>query len=69
MLLGFVGDDAIWQFTGDNIVTWFGAETPKDISETTGTIGRVTMSPRTVGCYTKFSQLMRLQSARYRASH
>ena len=69
MLLVLVGDDAIWQFTGDNIVTWFGAENSEDISETTGTIGKVTMSPKTVGGYTKFSHLMRLYSSRYRASH
>ena len=32
------------------------------ISESTGTIGQVTMSPKTVGADTKFYNLMRLQS-------
>ena len=62
MLPGLVGDVAIPKRTGDNSVTWFGADNSDAISESTGTIGQVTMSPKTVGAYTKFSHLMRLQS-------
>jgi len=62
MLPGLVGDVAIPKRTGDNTVTWFGADNSDAISESTGTIGQVTMSPKTVGAYTKFSHLMRLQS-------
>ena len=54
MLPGFVGDVAIPKRTGDNSVTWFGADNSDAISESTGTIGQVTMSPKTVGAYTKF---------------
>ena len=53
---------AIPQRTGDNSVTWFGADNSDAITKTTGTIGQVTMSPKTVWAYTKFSHLMRLQS-------
>ena len=56
------GDVAIPKRTGDNSVTWFGADNSDAITETTGTIEQVIMSPKTVGAYTKFSHLMRLQS-------
>ena len=46
--------------TGDKSVTWFGSDNSYAISESTGMIGWVTMSPKTVGAYTKFSHLMRL---------
>ena len=61
-LPGLQGDVAIPKRTGDNSVTWFGADNSDAISESTGTIGQVTMSPKTVGAFTKFSHLMRLQS-------
>ena len=61
MLHGLVGDVAIPKSTGDNSVTWFGADNDEAISESTGTIRQVTMSPKTVGAYTKFSHLMRLK--------
>mgnify|MGYP003134685989 CR=1 FL=1 len=62
MLPSLVGDVAIPKRTGDNSVTWFGADNSDAIAESTGTIGQVTMSPKTVGAFTKFSHLMRLQS-------
>ena len=62
ILLAKVGDVAIPKRTGDNSVTWFGADNSDAITETTGTIEQVIMSPKTVGAYTKFLHLMRLQS-------
>ena len=62
ILLAKVGDVAIPKRTGDNSVTWFGADNSDAITETTGTIEQVIMSPKTVGAYTKFSHLMRLKS-------
>ena len=59
---GLVGDVAIPKRTGDNSITWFGADNSDAITETTGSIGQVTMSPKTVWAHTKFSHLMRLQS-------
>ncbi len=53
---------AISKRTGDNSVTWFGADNSDAISESIGTIGQVTMLPKTVGAYTKFSHLMGLHS-------
>ncbi len=58
------GDVAIPKRIGDNYVTWFGADNSDVITESTGRIGQVTMSPKTVGAFTKFSHLMRLQSRR-----
>ena len=55
MLPGLVGDVAIPKRTGDNTVTCFGAHNSDAISESTGMIGKVTMSPKTVGAFTKFS--------------
>ncbi len=62
MLPGLVGDLAIPKRTGDNSVRWFVADNSDAITETTGTIGQVTMSHKTVWANTKFSHLMRLQS-------
>ena len=39
ILLAKVGDVAIPKRTGDNSVTWFGADNSDAITETTGTIG------------------------------
>ena len=62
MLPGLVGDVAIPKRTGDNSVTWFGADKSDAISESTGTTVLVRMSPKTVGAYTKFPHLMRLNN-------
>ncbi len=54
MLPSLVGDVAIPKLTFDKSVTWFGEDNSDAIYESTGTIGQVTMSPKTVGAYTKF---------------
>ena len=61
MLHRLVDNVAIPKHRGDNSVTCFGSVNFYAISEPTGTIGQVTMSPKTVGAYTKFSHLMRLK--------
>ena len=41
---------------------WFGADNSDSVTESTGTIGHVSMTPKTVGALSKFSRLMDLQS-------
>ena len=48
--------------TGSATAYWFGADNSDSVTESTGTIGTVTMSPKTVGALIKFSHLMSLQS-------
>ena len=62
MLPGLQGNVSIPKRTGDNTSYWIGADNADAITESTGTIGEVTMSPKTVGAWTKFSHLMQLQS-------
>ena len=62
MLPGLVADVGIPKRSSSNSVTCLGADNSDASSETTGTIGQVTMSPKTVGAFTKFSHLMRLKS-------
>ena len=56
-----VGDVSIPTRTGTASAYWFGAD-DSDITESTGTTGIVTMTPKTVGVLSKFSYLMNLQS-------
>ena len=62
MLTGLVGDVSIPKRTGMATAYWFGADNADVVSESTGTIGTISMSPKTVGAYSKFSRLMELQS-------
>ena len=59
---GLVGDVSIPKRTGTATAYWFGADDSDSVTESTGTIGIVTMSPKTVGALSKFSHLMNLQS-------
>jgi HK97 family phage major capsid protein len=59
---GLVGDVSIPKRTGSSTAAWFGADDSDALSESTGTFGTVTLSPKTVGSYSKFSRLMKLQS-------
>ena len=61
-LSGLVGDVSIPKRTGSATAYWFGADNSDSVTESTGTIGTVTMSPKTVGALSKFSHLMSLQS-------
>ena len=62
MLTGLVGDVSIPKRTGSATAYWFGADNSDSVTESTGTIGTISMSPKTVGAYSKFSRLMELQS-------
>lgn len=62
MLPGLVGNVNIPKRTGSSTAYWFGADNADAVTESTGTIGHVSMQPRTVGAYSKFSRLMQLQS-------
>ena len=62
MLTGLVGDVSIPKRTGTATAYWFGADNAYALTESTGTIGTISMSPKTVGAYSKFSRLMELQS-------
>ena len=63
MLTGLVGDVSIPKRTGTATAYWFGADKADTVTESTGTIGTITISmrPKTVGAYSKFSRLMELQ--------
>ena len=62
MLPGLVGNVAIPKRTATATAYWFGADNSDAITESTGTVGQITMSPKTVGAYSRFSHLMQLQS-------
>lgn len=62
MLPGLVGDVAIPRRSGTATAYWFGADNSDAVTESTGTMDQVSMSPKTVGCYSKYSRLMQLQS-------
>ena len=62
MLPGLVGDVAIPRRTTSATAYWFGADDADAVTASTGTIGQVSMAPKTVGAYSKFSRLMQLQA-------
>ena len=62
LLPGLIGDVSIPKRTGSATAYWFGGDNADSITESTGTVGTVTMSPKPLGAYSKFSYLMRLQS-------
>ena len=51
MLSGLVGDVSIPKRTGTATAYWFGADNAEAVTESTGTIGTIAMSPKTVGAY------------------
>ena len=59
---GLQGSISIPKRTGSSTAYWFGGDDADSITESTGTIGDITMSPKTVGAYTRFSRLMQLQA-------
>ncbi len=61
-LPGLVGNVAIPRRSGDNTAYWIAGDNGDTITESTGTVDQVTMSPKTVAAYTKFSHLMKLQA-------
>ena len=59
---GLVGDVAIPRQTGAGSVGWVGRD-GGTISETNQAVDQVTLTPRTVGCYTDISRQLRQQSS------
>ena len=49
-------------FSGSATAYSFGADNSDSVTESTGTIGHVSMIPKTIGALSKFSRLMDLQS-------
>ena len=58
MLTGLVGDVSIPKRIGTTTAYWFGAYNADTVTESTGTIGTISMSLNTVGAYSNFSRLM-----------
>ncbi len=61
-LHGLLGIVAIPKRASDNTAYWFGADDSDSITESTGSVSQISMSPKTVGALTKYSHLMKLHS-------
>jgi len=59
---GLVGNVSIPTRATSSSAGWIGADDSDALSESVGTFGTLAMSPKTVGCYSKFSRLMKLQA-------
>ena len=59
---GLVGNVSIPTRATSSSAGWIGADDSDALSESVGTFGTVALSPKTVGCYSKFSRLMKLQA-------
>tara|TARA_Y100001973_G_C5136702_1_gene300712 strand:- start:36 stop:1136 length:1101 start_codon:yes stop_codon:yes gene_type:complete len=62
LLTGNVGNLSIPKRTGSSTAYWFGGDNADSITESTGTIGTVSLTPKSVAAYSKFSHLMKLQA-------
>ena len=62
MLPALVGNVDIPTRSGSASAYWIGGDNADSITESTGTLGKIAMSPKTVGAYSKFSHLMDLQA-------
>ena len=62
MITGLVGNVSIPKRATSSTAAWFGADDADSLSETTGSFGSISMTPKTIGVYSKFSRLMQLQS-------
>ena len=62
MLPALVGNVDIPTRSGSASAYWIGADNSDSITESTGTLGKIAMSPKTVGAYSKFSHLMDVQA-------
>jgi len=56
------GNVSIPKRTGSSTAAWFGADDSDALSESVGTFGAISLSPKTVGSYSKYSRLMKLQA-------
>ncbi len=61
-LPGLVGNVAIPRRATDNTAYWIAGDNGDTLTDSTGTVDQVTMSPKTVGAVTTYSHLMKLQS-------
>jgi len=59
---GLVGNVSIPKRATSSTAEWFGADDADALTESTGSFSTVSMSPKTIGVYSKFSRLMQLQS-------
>ena len=59
---GLVGDVAIPKHTGTGTARWLGRD-GESITETQQTVGQVSMTPRTLGCYTDWTRQIEMQSS------
>jgi len=62
MLPGLQGNVSIPRRTATATSYWIGADDNDSVTESTGTFGSISMTPKTVGAYSRFSRLMQLQS-------
>jgi len=62
MLPSLVGNVDIPTRSGSASAYWIGADNADSITQSTGTLGSIAMTPKTVGAYSKFSHLMDLQA-------
>lgn len=62
MLPGLQGNVSIPRRTATATSYWIGADDDDAVTESTGTFGSISMTPKTVGAYSRFSRLMQLQS-------
>ena len=62
ILPGLVGNVVLPTRTADNTAYWIAGDNADSVTESTGTFGTISLTPKTVGAYTKFSHLMKLQA-------
>tara|TARA_R100001443_G_scaffold47372_1_gene60022 strand:- start:173 stop:1789 length:1617 start_codon:yes stop_codon:yes gene_type:complete len=62
VLGNLTGNVSIPKRTGSSTAAWFGADDSDALSESVGTFGAIALSPKTVGSYSKYSRLMKLQA-------
>ena len=62
MIPSLVGNVSIPKRATSSTAEWFGADDADAVSESTGSFSTVSMTPKTIGVFSKFSRLMQLQS-------
>ncbi|WP_320667415.1 phage major capsid protein [Prochlorococcus sp. MIT 1307] len=62
MLPGLVGNVDIPARNASSTTYWIGADDADSVTESTGTLRNISMQPKTIGAYSKYSHLMSLQS-------
>jgi len=62
VLPNLTGNVSIPTRSGDNTAYWIAGDNGDSVTESTGTVGSISMTPKTVGAWSKFSHLMKLQA-------